>query len=62
MLVVGGGVSHGNIEGPVDAEGYLPQVALRLLPTVVIWHIDVGKHTMEMETCLLACKTTTDFF
>lgn len=56
MLVVGGGVSHGDVEGPVDAEGHLPQVALWLLPMVVVRHVDVGEHTVEVETRLLACN------
>lgn len=54
VLGAGGGVSHGNVEGPVDAEGHLAQVALQLLPVAIVWHVDVGEHTMEVETRLLA--------
>lgn len=59
VLGAGGGVSHGNVEGPVDAEGHLPQVALWLLPIAIIWYIDVREHTMEVKTCFLTCNTTT---
>ena len=59
VLGTGGWVSHGNVESPVDAEGHLPQVTLRLLAIAIIWYIDVGEHAMEVETCFLACNTTT---
>lgn len=62
VLGAGGRVSHGNVEGPVDAEGHLSQVALRLLPIAVVWHIDVREHTVEVKTCLLACKETINLF
>lgn len=53
MLCVGGGVSHGHVEGPVDAEGHLTQVAIRLLPIAIVGHIEVGEDAMEVETGLL---------
>lgn len=54
MLGAGGGVSHGNVEGPVDAEGHLAQVALWLLAVAIVWDVDVGEHAVEVETRLLA--------
>lgn len=59
VLGAGGGVSHGNVESPVDAEGHLPQIALWLLAVAIEWHVDVGEHAMEVETCFLACNTAT---
>lgn len=56
MLDAGGGVSHGNVEGPVGAEGHLPQVALRLLAVAIVGYVDVGEHAVEVEACLLACN------
>ncbi len=56
MLGAGGGVSHGNVEGSVDAEGHQPQVALWLLAVAIIWHIDVGEYAMEVETRFLTCS------
>lgn len=58
MLGARGGVSHGSVEGPVDTEGHLPQVALRLLAVAIVWDVDVGEHAVEVETRFLACKTT----
>ena len=62
VLGAGSGVSHGNIEGPVNAEGHLPQVALWLLSVAIIWHVDVWEHTVEVKTRLLACNTTKQVF
>lgn len=58
VLGAGGGVSHGDVEGPVDAEGHLPQVALWLLAIAIVRYVDVGEHTVEVETRFLACNTT----
>lgn len=62
VLGAGGGVSHGNVDGPVDAEGHLPQVALWLLPVAIVRHIDVREHAMEVKTRLLTCNTSTQKF
>lgn len=59
MLGAGGGVSHGNVKGPVDAKGHLPQVALWLLAIAIVWYVDVGEHAMKVETRFLTCNTTT---
>lgn len=59
VLGVGGGVSHGDVESPVDAEGHLPQVALWLLAMAIVWYVDVGEHAMEVETRFLACNAKT---
>lgn len=59
VLGAGSRVSHSNVEGPVDAEGHLPQVALWLLPVAIVWHVDVRKHTVEVKTCLLTCNKGT---
>ena len=59
MLVGGSGVSHGNVQCPVDAESHLPQVALRLLAVAIVQHVDVGEHSVEVEARFLACNTTT---
>lgn len=58
MLSAGCGVSHGNVESPVDAEGHLPQVTLWLLAVAIVWHVDVGEDAVEMETCFLTCNKT----
>lgn len=56
VLGARGRVSHHNVEGPVDAEGHLPHVTLRLLPVAVVRHVNVREHTMKVETCLLTCN------
>lgn len=49
VLCAGRGVPHGHIEGPVDAKGYLSQVALLLLlPVAIVGHADVWVNTMEV--------------
>lgn len=54
MLDVGGGVSHGDVEGPVDAVGHLAQVAVGLLAVAIIGDVNVGEDAMEVQTRLLA--------
>lgn len=58
MLGAGRGVSHGNVEGPVDAEGHLAHVALRLLPVAIVWHVNVWEHAVKVKTSLLTCNTS----
>lgn len=56
VLCTGGGVSHGDIEGSVDAECHQPHVTFWLLVIAIIWHINVGENSMEVKTSFLTCR------
>ena len=60
VLGVGRGVAHGDVEGPVDAEGHLAQVALGLLAVAVVGDVDVREDAMEVQTRLLAWNTNSE--
>lgn len=55
VLCTGGRVSHGDVESSVDAKGHQPHIAFWLLVIAIIWHINVGKNSMEVKTSFLAC-------
>lgn len=57
VLDLGSGVSHGNVERSVNAEGHQTQVRFRLLSVAVVRNIDVWEHSVKVETCLLTCTT-----
>ena len=54
MVDVGWSLALSHVQGCVQTTGYLLHVVVSWLASI-IRYVDVGKHTMDMQACLLTC-------